>query len=101
VHGLVTYVVRRFNIMGARQLTQDDVFTSGAVALARAVEQPELAARISQIEGREKCQRWSTALPMMRRESYCIDKSSKNTRNALYGSLARTPLVKSKPGKTE
>jgi hypothetical protein len=42
VPGLVTYVVGRFNIMGARQLTQDDVFTSGAVALARAVEQPEL-----------------------------------------------------------
>jgi hypothetical protein len=42
VHGLVTYVVGRFNIMGARQLTQDDVFTSGAVALARAVDQPEL-----------------------------------------------------------
>ena len=42
VHGLVTYVVGRFNIMGARQLTQDDVFTSGVVALARAVEQPEL-----------------------------------------------------------
>jgi hypothetical protein len=42
VHGLVTYVVGRFNIMGARQLTPDDVFTSGAVALARAVEQPEL-----------------------------------------------------------
>ena len=42
VHGLVTYVVGRFNIMGARELTPDDVFTSGAVALARAVEQPEL-----------------------------------------------------------
>ncbi len=42
VHGLVTYVVGRFNIMGARELTQDDVFTSGAVALARAVDQPEL-----------------------------------------------------------
>ena len=42
VHGLVTYVVGRFNIMGARQLTPDDVFTSGAVALARSVEQPEL-----------------------------------------------------------
>ena len=42
VHGLVTYVVGRFNIMGARQLTQDDIFTSGAVALARAVDQPEL-----------------------------------------------------------
>jgi hypothetical protein len=42
VHGLVTYVVGRFNIIGARQLTPDDVFTSGAVALARAVGQPEL-----------------------------------------------------------
>ncbi len=42
VHGQVTYVVGRFNIMGARQLTPDDVFTSGAVALARAVDQPEL-----------------------------------------------------------
>ncbi len=42
VHGLVTYVVGRFNIMGARELTPDDVFTSGAVALAQAVEQPEL-----------------------------------------------------------
>ncbi len=42
VHGLVTYVVGRFNIMGVRELTQDDVFTSGAVALTRAVEQPEL-----------------------------------------------------------
>ncbi|MDQ3198498.1 MAG: hypothetical protein M3Q46_04800 [Verrucomicrobiota bacterium] len=42
VHGLVTYVVGRFNIMGARELTPDDVFTSGAVALARAAAQPEL-----------------------------------------------------------
>ncbi|MGI8890967.1 MAG: hypothetical protein ACR2G0_09345 [Chthoniobacterales bacterium] len=42
VHGLVTYVVGRFNIMGARELTPDDVFTSGVVALARAVDQPEL-----------------------------------------------------------
>lgn len=42
VHGLVTYVVGRFNIMGVRELTPDDVFTSGAVALARAVDQPEL-----------------------------------------------------------
>lgn len=42
VHGRVTYVVGRFNIMGARELTLDDVFTSGVVALARAVEQPEL-----------------------------------------------------------
>jgi hypothetical protein len=42
VHGLVTYVVGRFNIMGARELGPKDVFTSGAVALARATEQPEL-----------------------------------------------------------
>ena len=42
VHGLVTYVVGRFTIVGARELTKDDVFTSGAVALARAVEEPEL-----------------------------------------------------------
>lgn len=42
VHGLVTYVVGRFNIVDARELTQDDVFTAGAVALTRAVDQPEL-----------------------------------------------------------
>ncbi len=42
VHGLVTYVVGRFNIVDARELTQNDVFTAGAVALARAVDQPEL-----------------------------------------------------------
>ena len=42
VHGLVTYVVGRFNIIDARELSKDDVFTSGAVALARAVDQPEL-----------------------------------------------------------
>lgn len=42
VHGLVPYVVGRFNIIGARQLTPDDVFTSGVVALAQANEQPEL-----------------------------------------------------------
>ena len=42
VHGLVTYVVGRFNIMGARELTENDVFTSGAVALTRAVDKPEL-----------------------------------------------------------
>ncbi len=42
VHGLVTYVVGRFNIMAARELTEGDVFSPGAVALARAVEQPEL-----------------------------------------------------------
>jgi hypothetical protein len=42
VHGLVTYVVGRFNIMGARELGPNDLFTSGTVALARAAEQPEL-----------------------------------------------------------
>ncbi len=42
VHGLVTYVVGRFNIMDARELMPSDVFASGAVALTRAVEQPEL-----------------------------------------------------------
>lgn len=42
VHGLVTYVVGRFNIMAARELEPTDVFHPGAVALARAVEQPEL-----------------------------------------------------------
>ncbi len=42
VHGLVTYVVGRFNIMAARELESTDVFYPGAVALARAVDQPEL-----------------------------------------------------------
>ncbi len=42
MRGLVPYVVGRFNIMAARELTPDDVFNPGAVALARAVEQPEL-----------------------------------------------------------
>lgn len=42
VHGLVTYVVGRFNIMSARELTRDDMFSPGAVALARAVQEPEL-----------------------------------------------------------
>ena len=42
VHGLVTYVVGRFNIVEARELTANDVFTTGVVALTRAVEQPEL-----------------------------------------------------------
>ena len=42
VHGLVTYVVGRFNIMAARELTPNDIFSPGVVALARAVEQPEL-----------------------------------------------------------
>lgn len=42
VHGLVTYVVGRFNIMAAREMTPDDVFNPGAVALTRAADQPEL-----------------------------------------------------------
>src|SRR6478672_9244393 len=42
VRGLVTYVVGRFNIMQARELTPDDVFLSGMVALANAVDHGEL-----------------------------------------------------------
>ena len=42
VHGLVTYVVGRFNIVDARELTSNDIFTTGVVALTHAVEQPEL-----------------------------------------------------------
>src|SRR4051794_28291263 len=42
VHGLVTYVVGRFNIMQARELTPDDIFLSGMVALTNAVDHGEL-----------------------------------------------------------
>lgn len=42
VRGLVPYVVGRFNIMEARELTPNDVFTSGMVALTNAAEQGEL-----------------------------------------------------------
>ncbi|MEY2563823.1 MAG: hypothetical protein QOH88_2016 [Verrucomicrobiota bacterium] len=42
MRGLVPYVVGRFNIMEARALTGDDVFTSGMVALTNAVEHGEL-----------------------------------------------------------
>ena len=38
----VTYVVGRFTIMQARELTPDDLFPSGMVALTNAVEYPEL-----------------------------------------------------------
>ena len=38
----VTYVVGRFTIMQARELTPDDIFPSGMVALTNAVEYPEL-----------------------------------------------------------
>jgi hypothetical protein len=42
VRGLVPYVVGRFNIMQARELTPDDVFLSGMVALTSAVDHGEL-----------------------------------------------------------
>lgn len=42
VRGLVPYVVGRFNIMAARELDANDVFTSGMVALTNAVEHGEL-----------------------------------------------------------
>src|SRR5436190_11310476 len=42
VRGLVPYVVGRFNIMEAHELTPDDVFMSGMVALTNAVDHGEL-----------------------------------------------------------
>lgn len=42
VRGLVPYVVGRFEIMDARELTPQDVFTSGMVALATALEEGDL-----------------------------------------------------------
>lgn len=42
VRGLVPYVVGRFTIMEARELTPKDVFTTGMVALTAAVDQGEL-----------------------------------------------------------
>ena len=42
VHGLVTYVTGRFTIMEARELTPDDVFLSGMIALTAAVDLGEL-----------------------------------------------------------
>ena len=41
MRGLVPYVVGRFNIMEARELTPNDVFTSGMVALTNAVDHGE------------------------------------------------------------
>ncbi len=41
VHGLVPYVVGRFHIMEARELTPNDVFTSGMIALTGAVDHGE------------------------------------------------------------
>ncbi|HEX8897933.1 MAG TPA: hypothetical protein VF751_04490, partial [Chthoniobacterales bacterium] len=42
VRGLVPYVVGRFNIMQARELTPNDLFLSGMVALTNAVDHGEL-----------------------------------------------------------
>lgn len=42
VHGLVPYVIGRFNIMQARELRPDDIFLSGMVALTNAVDHGEL-----------------------------------------------------------
>jgi hypothetical protein len=42
VRGLVPYVIGRFNIMEARELTPDDLVTSGMVALTSAVDHGEL-----------------------------------------------------------
>ncbi|MFZ1217816.1 MAG: hypothetical protein WAO00_00915 [Chthoniobacterales bacterium] len=42
VRGLVPYVIGRFNLMEARELTADDVVTSGMVALTNAVDHGEL-----------------------------------------------------------
>src|ERR1043166_6701567 len=42
VRGLVPYVVGRFNIMDARELTQNDVFVSGMIALTNAADHGEI-----------------------------------------------------------
>src|SRR5919109_3434642 len=42
VRGLVPYVVGRYVIMEARELSSSDLFTSGMVALTDSVENPEL-----------------------------------------------------------
>jgi hypothetical protein len=42
VRGLVPYVIGRFNIMQARELTPNDIFLSGMVALTNAVDHGEL-----------------------------------------------------------
>src|ERR1041385_5564175 len=42
VRGLVPYVIGRFNIMQARELTPNDIFLSGMVALTNAVDLGEL-----------------------------------------------------------
>src|SRR5436190_13301390 len=42
MRGLVPYVVGRFNVMEARELTGDDIFMNGMVALTNAVDHGEL-----------------------------------------------------------
>ena len=42
VRGLVPYIVGRYNIVGARPLTEGDIFTTGMVALTSAVDNGEL-----------------------------------------------------------
>jgi hypothetical protein len=42
VRGLVPYVVGRFDVLEAHELDQDDLFTSGIVALTRATDRGEL-----------------------------------------------------------
>jgi len=42
VRGLVPYVVGRYDVMEARSLTSNDIFTTGVVALTRAVDRGEL-----------------------------------------------------------
>ena len=42
VRGLVPYVVGRYVIMEARELSSSDLFTSGMVALTNSIENPEL-----------------------------------------------------------
>jgi hypothetical protein len=42
VRGLVPYVVGRFTLMEARELSQNDIFTSGMVALTKAVDHGEV-----------------------------------------------------------
>lgn len=42
VRGLIPYVVGRYVIMEARELTSNDIFTSGMIALTDSVENPEL-----------------------------------------------------------
>lgn len=41
VRGLVTYVVGRFNVMDARDLTPNDLFTTGMIALTNAADHGE------------------------------------------------------------